>query len=198
MAETDNMTSPGSSESAGPARGQAADAEGWSTFALWLAPRRLRRYAIMKALGAAGFAAIFAGWMLIQWSNLAMRLAAAGLLTTTLVVTVRTIAADRRRAHGRQVAVMGDEGGPRRLKITTPDAAADLPLEALAAGRWREDAGLDLLDAAGRTLATLDRGLVEDEHEARAFLGWLRAHSGLALRVKWTDERPGEGSAPER
>lgn len=143
----------------------------------------MRRYEISKLMGALGFAAIFAGWIVLQWSSVPMRLAAAALMVVTLVVTGRTIIADRRRAAGRQVKVHDGQ-----LTIVTPDQTATLALDDLARGRWSPRRGLELLDNSARTLVTVDRGLLDDEREARAFLGWLRSQTDLALRVKWTDE----------
>jgi len=40
---------------------------------LWMPPGRMWRYQIAKLVGGALVAAIFGGWLMIQWSNPVMR-----------------------------------------------------------------------------------------------------------------------------
>ncbi len=149
---------------------------------LWLPPARLRRYALMKHLAAAGFAAIFLGWMLLQWSNPIMRCGAAALGLATVWITVRSSLAERGRTAGRQVELID-----RTLRITMPDSNVRLRLADVAHGRWRDDAGLSLHDRDGRLLGLIDTGCIADETEARTFLHWLRDRAGISLRVHWSD-----------
>lgn len=155
---------------------------------LWLPPRRMARYQWAKVVGGLLFAVIFAGWMLIQWSSVAMRVATAGLLTLTAWVTAASIVNDLRRTRGRQVAIASG-----RLVITTPTGQCDIALTDVAEARWRDDppteSGLSFHDAAGRCLARLDPAFLESQAEARAFLRWARERADLPFRVVWPEER---------
>jgi hypothetical protein len=158
---------------------------------LWLPPARLRRYMLMKCLAAAGFAAIFLGWMLLQWFNPLLRGIAAALALATVWITVRSSLAERRRAAGRQVELLD-----AALRITTPGRETCLPLAELDHGQWSDDAGLSLHDRDGRPLGLIDTGCIADESEARAFLHWLRDRAGISLRVRWSDHQPNIIHAP--
>lgn len=151
---------------------------------LWLPPRGLRRYQLAKALGGALVLLIFAGWLFIQWSNLAMRWLAIALILITLYVVIVSITGDRRRARGRQISIEG-----QALNVTTPEGTASVPLPEVAMAEWSdqppEDAGLRLLGPAGQRLVRVDHAFLADETEARAFVGWVRDRTGITLRTRW-------------
>jgi hypothetical protein len=144
----------------------------------------MRRYQLAKLVGGALILIIFAGWLVLQWSNLAMRVFAIVLMLVTLYVMCVSILGDRVRSRGRQIAI---EHGT--LRVTTPEATAAVLLSEIALAEWREEpveqAGLHLLDPRGRGLAHIDTALLADEAEARAFLGWLRDRAGVTLKTRW-------------
>jgi hypothetical protein len=152
---------------------------------LWLPPRGMRRYQVAKAVGGTLILLIFAGWLFIQWSNLAMRLLAITLMLITLYVVLVSILTDRHRSRGRQIAIEGDV-----LTITSPQSSATVRLGEIASAEWREepdeDAGLHLLNGAGQPLVRIDTDFLADEAEARTFLGWVRDRSGATLKAQWT------------
>lgn len=152
---------------------------------LWLPPTRLRRYVLMKHLAAAGFAAIFLGWMLLHWPNPIMRCGAAVLGLATVWIAVRSSLVERDRAAGRQVELIEN-----MLRITMPDGDTHVTLAEMHHGRWRDDAGLSLHDHHGRLLGLIDTGCIADENEARTFLHWLRDRAGISLRVRWSAHQP--------
>jgi hypothetical protein len=151
---------------------------------LWLPPRHLRRYQRAKLLGGTLVVAIFAGWLYLQWSNLAMRLVAIALILATAWVVLSSMLADANRARGRQIAVEGD-----KLRVTRPEGETLVTLADAASAEWRDEpigrAGLWLLDARGQSLAHLDAALLADQAEARVFLGWLRDRTGITLPTRW-------------
>ncbi len=158
---------------------------------LWLPPSRMARYQWNKVIGAAVMMIIFAGWMMIQWSNPVMRAASVGLVVVTGWVLWRSVATDRRRVRGRQLAVSDDA-----LYITAPGSEARVALADIAAAWWRDPfcepadrAGLWLYDASVRPLAHLDCTFLADQAEARAFLGWARRRADVHFRVDWTAGR---------
>ena len=151
--------------------------------ALWLPPGRMRQYAIARATGGVLFAAIFAGWMVLQWSNITMRIIAASLIALTAWVTVNSIATDARRMRGRQVECLGDA-----LLITTPNGEVNVRLDAITHATWSEEAdgcGLAFYDRNESQMARIDENIIADEPEARAFLRWLRTHVETKFEVKW-------------
>jgi hypothetical protein len=144
----------------------------------------MRRYQLAKAIGGALVLLIFVGWLVLQWSNLLMRLFAVALILITVYVVTISLLTDRRRAAGRQLAI---EHGS--LRITTPGEIRALLLSEIALAEWRDEpadeAGLRLLDRHGRELARIDFALLADESEARTFLGWLRDRAGVTLKARW-------------
>jgi hypothetical protein len=155
-----------------------------SESSLWMPPRRMRQYHLVKSAGAVLFTGIFAGWLVLQWSNPVMRGFIALLVLVTGWITVSSIVADIRRGRGRQVGVQG-----RSLQVTGPGLALSLPLTQIATGQWRDewqdDAGLSLLDAQGRRLVLLDGHYLANQTEARAFLNWLRRQTQVHFPVQW-------------
>jgi len=152
--------------------------------ALWLPPGRMRQYAIARATGGVLFAAIFAGWMVIQWSSITMRIIAMSLIALTAWVTATSIATDAKRMRGRQVECLGDA-----LLITAPDSEVNVRIDAIAHAAWSEEAdgcGLAFYDRNETRLARLDENIIADEAEARAFLRWLRTHVETNFEVKWS------------
>lgn len=149
---------------------------------VWMPADRLRRYEWAKVVGAAFFVVIFSGWLFIQWSNPVMRTVAAVLLGLTALLTGGSILGDLRRSRGREVAVTGDA-----LEIITPSGEARVPFAAVRGIRWREDEtpGLFFLGGDGQPLALLDLDFLQDQSEARAFMGWLRQHSSFRFDVQW-------------
>ena len=147
-------------------------------------PRRLWRYQVAKATGGLIAAGIFAGWLLVHWSNVAMRLLAATLLGVTAWATAWSILDDAARARGRQVAIR-----PGELILTTPGSRRLVSLPDVAWAQWRHDsasdAGLWLYDSKGEVLAHLDENILADEAEAREFLGWARKRAELPFNVQW-------------
>ena len=151
---------------------------------LFLPPRRLWRYQVNKLIVAVLVAATFTGWLILNWSNVWMRLLAAGLLVVTAYVTAKSIVTDLRRARGRQIALRGE-----RLVITQPTGQADVSLDAIAEIHWRNDTsanlGLWLMDSEAAALAHLDERFVQDQREALAFLHWLREKAGRTFTTRW-------------
>ncbi len=151
---------------------------------LFLPPGRLRRYQLSKLAGAAVVGGIFIGWLILQWHHLPMRLAAIGLLAVTVYVTVKSMVSDYLRARGRQVALEGGE-----LVITRQGKSSRVKLQSIAEIHWREadssELGLWLMDAQGQPLEHLEEAFVQDQREARAFLGWLRRVTGMNWPTRW-------------
>lgn len=150
---------------------------------LWLPPARMRQYAIARIVGGLLFAAIFAGWMVIQWSNVTMRFASAALIVLTAWVTVSSILSDARRMRGRQVEWDGDA-----MLVTTPDSFKRVRLAEITHATWREttaDYGLTFYDQYNTPLARLDENIIADEAEARTFLRWLRNQTETKFEVRW-------------
>jgi len=151
---------------------------------LWLSPRRLRKYQWAKVVGATLMSAIFIGWLIIQWSNPAMRFLAIGLILVTAFVVFTSVMDDVSRSHGRQLRIDADA-----ITITTPESQTHVRLADIARGEWREDAldtaGLWLFDHNNRQLAHLDLNFVGDQDEARAFLHWARQRADLNFNVIW-------------
>ncbi len=151
--------------------------------ALWLPPGRMKQYAIARIIGGVLFAAIFAGWMVIQWSSVTMRVTCAGLIALTAWVTAASVINDARRMRGRQVEFLNDE-----LIVTLPEGESRLRLDAIATAEWNETAdefGLSFYDRSESRLARLDENIIADEGEARAFLRWLRTHVETKFDVRW-------------
>src|SRR5688572_9427233 len=69
----------------------------------WLPRERMLRYQWAKVLGDVVVCAIFAGWLLIQWSNPLMRAGAVALLAITAWVVVASVLSDARRSRGRRL-----------------------------------------------------------------------------------------------
>ena len=150
----------------------------------WLPPRKMLQYTRVRIIGGLLFGTIFAGWMVLQWSNPVMRFIAGGLILITAWVTVASVLTDRRRARGRQIAVE-----PGALDIVTPTEHKRVHLADVHHAAWREDSktdsGLWLYDRAGNVLAHLDTAFLTDQAEARSFLGWARRHTDLPFKVQW-------------
>ena len=153
---------------------------------LWLPPRRMLRYQWSKAVGGLLMGAIFAGWLVIQWSNPAMRWLAIALLVITAWVVIASCIADRVRAYGRQLAIDGAD-----LLFATPDEEKRIAMDSIAYAQWREDelatAGLWLFDRQGGVLAHLDLRFLGDQDEARTFLHWARQRADLPFEVRWPE-----------
>lgn len=154
--------------------------------AVFLPPERMKRYQWNKIIGAAFFAAIFGGWLFIQWSNPTMRLIASVLLLVTLWVTLRSILSDALRMRGRQLAISDGV-----LRITTPSGEAFVRLAEVAAARWNEDdaasTGMIFYDANGRELGVIDGYFLADQPEARTFLFWARQHANIEFPIHWPE-----------
>ena len=152
---------------------------------LWLPPRGLRRYAGFQMFGGLLLCAIFVGWIVQGRSHLAVRAVWGTLAAATVWTVARTVARDRRRQRGRQLAARA-EG----LAITSPERVLFLPWSDIARGRWQSGptaaAGLWLYDERGDVLARLDPAFLADEAEARAFLRWARARAPLDFPVRWS------------
>lgn len=151
---------------------------------LWMPPRRLWKYQGAKIVGTTVIAAIFVGWLTIQWSSPAMRVLAGALLAMTLWVLIVSIRDDLIRSRGRQIFLHAGV-----LEIIAPQAAHSLPLHEIAWAQWREDdadaAGLWLFGRSGQPLAHLDTAFLADQSEARAFLRWARQRASLDFEVRW-------------
>ena len=151
---------------------------------LWLPPKLLRRYQGYKVVVGLLVIIIFMGWLLIQWSNITMRLVAGSLTLVTLWVVVTSIVDDLLRQRGRQLAIE-----PGVLKVTKPQGTTRVPLAQIATARWRHEtqdqAGLWLLDQHDGVLAHLDTAFLADQDEARTFLSWARGRVALPCKVHW-------------
>jgi len=151
---------------------------------LWLPPKLLRRYQGYKIVVGLLVIMIFMGWLLIQWSNITMRLVAGSLTLVTLWVVITSIVDDLMRQRGRQLAIE-----PGVLKVTKPQGTTRVPLAKIATAQWRHDtqaqAGLWLLDQHDAVLAHLDTAFLADQDEARTFLSWARGRAALPCKVHW-------------
>ncbi|MBI1336631.1 MAG: hypothetical protein GC164_06685 [Phycisphaera sp.] len=151
---------------------------------LWLPPRRMRRYQLAKVGGALVVTLIFVGWLVLQWSNPAMRYLTLALLAITLWVTLASILGDLARSRGRQLRIAGG-----KMTVKLGEQLTTISLEKIFRGQWREDAydtaGLWLIDQNGATLAHLDTGYLADQDEARAFLRWARQRAKFDFPIQW-------------
>lgn len=158
---------------------------------LWLPPGRLRRYELNKVVGAVMISSIFVLWLVVQWSNPAVRWLAISCIAVTLWVTLSSIVQDRRRSAGRQLVYTKGQ-----IAVQSPQGEARFSLsqvhrlEYLNVLEHEADAGLRFLAADGQVLAHLDEGFVTDEAEARTFVGWLRKQSQSNLQVDWNPRQP--------
>lgn len=158
----------------------------------FLPPEKLARYQWAKAIGAAFFIVIFAGWLFIQWSNPVMRGVAIVLLLLTAWFTLRSIVGDAMRSHGRRIELTWSADADRNdahLRITTPQSVMTVPVRDIHCAKWSEDDdsafGLWLMDRHGQTLAHLDAWFVDHEEEARTFLNWARQHTRFDFPIQW-------------
>lgn len=151
---------------------------------LWLPPQRLIKYQLAKVSSGILVLAIFAGWMIIQWTHVGMRLLTVALSIVTIWVTVASLVLDARRARGRQLRIE-----PGRLIITTPTTTIHVDVDQIAHGQWRDEpnehSGLWLYDHHGLSLAHLDKNFLASQAEAGAFLGWARRLTKLPFDVQW-------------
>lgn len=151
--------------------------------ALWLPPGRMKQYAIARVVGGVLFATIFAGWMVIQWSNVTMRVAAGGLIVLTAWVTASSIMTDAKRMRGRQVA-----WGDSAIIVSTPAGETRVRMSEIARAVWRRNSeafGMMFYDHRGAVLVRLDESFLSDESEARVFLRWLRTKTRTDFEVTW-------------
>lgn len=153
---------------------------------LWLPPRRLRRYQILKTGAGILAAAIFIFWILQLRQNIWMIFFAVLLVIITAWVTVASILRDMGRARRRQIAVHTGA-----LLIESPTDNLRVELEKVHHAQWRHDSestlGLWLFDKPKTVLAHIDGEFLADEAEARAFLQWLRERTGRHFKVQWPE-----------
>jgi len=153
----------------------------------WMPPKLMARYQFAKLVGATFFVAIFAGWLVIQWSNPAMRIIAGGLLAMTVIVTWQSHVNDARRARCGRLRVYTD--GEPTLDIAHGDTWQRVLLSRVDHAVWRnaddETLGLWLYDGDEQLQAHIDADFVAHEPEARKFLAWLRGVAGVSLKVSW-------------
>jgi hypothetical protein len=151
---------------------------------LWLPPKRMARYQLIKLGGGLIMITIFVGWLVLQWSNLSMRWFALTLLTITTWVVVMTCINDRLRSRGRQLSIDSNH-----MVLTKPNEQIDITLSDVAYAQWREDdmqtAGLWLFDRSDQELAHLDLDFLGDQDEARSFLRWARQRTDFSFEVRW-------------
>lgn len=157
---------------------------------VWLPADAMTRYWRAKVVGGLLFATLFAGWLVIQWSNMVMRLLALSLLVGTVWMTWESIASERRRFVGRKVSVSSED-----LRIEQPEAVQEVKLARIDHMRWIAEgnseraAGLWWFDSASTALLHMDDQLLANEREARSFIGWLRQQTSLQAPVRWNDAR---------
>jgi hypothetical protein len=151
---------------------------------MWMPPGRMWRYQLAKAVGGLLVAAIFVGWLLIQWSNPVMRVMCIVLIAITAWVVYVSIREDVVRGRGRQLRLTAE-----RMTIVGPGAQHVLRLSDINAAQWREDteetAGLWFYDEQNHMLAHLDTAYLGDQSEARAFLNWARQRARMDFDVRW-------------
>lgn len=146
----------------------------------------MRSYAIARAIGGAIFAAIFVGWIFIQWSSPAMRIIGSSLVVITAWVTIVSIVRDTRRAEGRQITAK-----PGALEVTDHADVRTIRMVDVAVVKWQEDTaerfGLWFYDKDDNVLARLDENYLDGQAEARTFMGWMQARMELPFKVIWPD-----------
>ena len=151
---------------------------------LWLPPAQMARYQWVKIGGGLLMIMIFIGWLIIQWSNPAMRWFAITLLTITSWVVITSCIDDRTRMRGRQLSI-----DHHRMVVTKPNEQIDINLSDVAYAQWRDDdihtAGLWLFDHSDRELAHLDLDFLGDQSEACSFLKWARQRTDFSFDVRW-------------
>ena len=151
---------------------------------LWLPPRRMWQYTLVRIGGGLLFGITFVGWMILQGSNPVMRFIAGGLILFTAWITFASIRTDIKRSRGRQITLE-----PGAIVIDTPDHHHRIQLADIAYAQWREqteaEVGLWLYDKAGNVLAPIDAAFLANQAEARTFLGWARQQTELPFAVRW-------------
>lgn len=150
---------------------------------LWMPPNRLKAYQRNKALGGVLFLAIFAIWLIVQWSNTSMRYITIALMGVTAWVTIVSVIIDQSRARGRQVAVV--DGA---MSISTPDGETKVNLNEVSYAEWNEESdepGLRFFDNSRKVIAHIDMLTLDDEAEARTFVGWVRKQTQQSFEVHW-------------
>jgi len=155
-----------------------------SPLAVWLSPERLRQYQWNKAIGGLLISMIFAGWLVLQWSNPVMRLLAATLIAMTLWIVTHSILEDLKRHRGRRIAIADGV-----LSITTPEGHTEVRLAEVSHAQWQDDPqpSLGFYNHRQQKMAGLDEAFLSDQAEARAFLEWARNQADLSFQVCWPD-----------
>ena len=150
--------------------------------AVWMPPDQMRRYQWNKVIGGLLVSVIFIGWLTLQWSNPAMRTLAITLIAVTGWVVIRSMLDDVRRGRGRQITITDGV-----LHVTSPTGASQFRLADVALAQWRQDnqPGLWFYDQHRQPLAHLDTVFLDDQVQARNFLGWARQHADLPFEVRW-------------
>lgn len=146
----------------------------------YIPPQLLARYERAKILGGLLFAAIFAGWLWLQWSNPWMRAVALALVALTAWWTITSVLHDARRHTGRLLELAGSS-----LLITTPEGTCWVKLDHVDHAVWSEDRGLTFMRVDGQALGGIDTHQLATEEEARRFMGWLRRHTAVGWNVRW-------------
>jgi hypothetical protein len=149
------------------------------------------RYQWYKVIGGALMGVIFAGWLAVLGSSIAMRSVGIGLIAVTAWVVIQSIRDDLARGSNRQLAITNGQ-----LRICTPRSDTQVLLTDVAQACWRDDnnPGLWLYNHRGESIAHIDTVFLASQAEARMFLGWARRQAELPFPVRWpqalTDTTP--------
>lgn len=153
---------------------------------LWLPPRRLVRYQLVKIVAAALLVCFFVAWLVLLWQVTPVRFLVLALVVVTVWVTVQSACSDVARSRGRQLEIRGEMlcGRHKNRNI-------EIRLGEVSHAQWRErsddELGLWLYDAGGNVLVHLDCGFFRTQAEARAFLAWLRRRAAGSFEVRWPE-----------
>ena len=147
----------------------------------------MRRYQWYKVIGGGLMGAIFAGWLAVLGSSVALRTVGIGLIAVTAWVVVQSIRDDLARGRNRQLAITDGQ-----IRIHTPSGNTHVPLTDIAQACWQDngDPGLWLYNHRGESIAHIDTTFLANQAEARMFLGWARRRAELPFPVRWPQAMP--------
>ena len=152
---------------------------------VWPPPRYSQRDRWTRLLGGTIFGALLVVWLIVYWPNVTMRFVSLGLLIA-IVWMVTPVIFDNPPSPHRQIVVDAD---CLRISSNRGDTVV-VACRDVASAQWRQDEpekfGLWLFDSNGQVLAHLDRTLLPNQVDAKAFVKWARRLTTLPFEVRWT------------